>query len=304
MGNAAGMPSSPASADAAASTTPTIKLLVAKEAQVVLFAEAGKDVVDFLVGLLAMPVGAVVKLLAGENALAGVANVYASVRRMDAAYMQSAGARDALLNPAPAHPCLGATAGGFPSLVQPQQRPLVSPSSHSPPPPWHPGDPCPFFERPIPKPSLKAAVPQFATGTSTSETGSRCSACHAAAQGGKGFVRDMVKYTVMDDLTFMPMSTISSIALLGKLGVEDLSALEEKTVKIGYQEGLEILKAPLQSKTVLTDVFLNRKKRARAGDKHHRCGEKNVDTRAPIEKKDAAGQNGNSAPPMPQNFSV
>uniref|UniRef100_J3KWI3 DUF674 family protein n=1 Tax=Oryza brachyantha TaxID=4533 RepID=J3KWI3_ORYBR len=244
MGNAAGMPSSPASADAAASTTPTIKLLVAKEAQVVLFAEAGKDVVDFLVGLLAMPVGAVVKLLAGENALAGVANVYASVRRMDAAYMQSAGARDALLNPAPAHPCLGATAGGFPSLV---------------PPPTH---------------------------------------------GGKGFVRDMVKYTVMDDLTFMPMSTISSIALLGKLGVEDLSALEEKTVKIGYQEGLEILKAPLQSKTVLTDVFLNRKKRARAGDKHHRCGEKNVDTRAPIEKKDAAGQNGNSAPPMPQNFSV
>ncbi|KAL5228631.1 hypothetical protein ABZP36_016896 [Zizania latifolia] len=36
------------------------------------------------------------------------------------------------------------------------------------------------------------------------------------------------------------MSSISSIALLSKLGVEDLSELEEKTVKIGCQEGLEI----------------------------------------------------------------
>ncbi|KAF0918246.1 hypothetical protein E2562_023329 [Oryza meyeriana var. granulata] len=306
MGNAAAVPSSPASADAALSTTPTIKLLIAKDAQVVLFAEAGKDVVDFLVGLLAMPVGAVVKLLAGENALGGVANVYASVRRMDAAYMQSAEARDALLNPAPAHPCLTATAGGFPSLVQPHRaQPLVAPSPHSPPPPpGHPGYPCPSVRPPIPMPSLQAAFPPFDAGTSTSDAGCRCSSCLAAAQGGKGFVRDVVTYTVMDDLTFMPMSSISSIALLSKLGVEDLSALEEKTVKIGYQEGLEILKASLQSKTVLTDVFISRKKRARTGDKHHRPGDKNVDARAPSEKKDIAVQIEKNAPPMPQNFSV
>jgi hypothetical protein len=40
----------------------------------------------------------------------------------------------------------------------------------------------------------------------------------------------------MDDLSVTPMSNISSIALLHRLGVEDLGALEEKTVKIGYQE--------------------------------------------------------------------
>ncbi|EAY72583.1 hypothetical protein EE612_000346 [Oryza sativa] len=308
MGNAAAVPSSCASADAAPSTTPTIKLLIAKEAQVVLFAEAGKDVVDFLVGLLAMPVGAVVKLLAGENALGGVANVYASVRRMDAAYMQSAEARDALLNPAPAHPCLAATAGGFPSLVQPPrvQAPYVAPPPPPPPPPGHPAYQCSTIRPTTPSlPSLKAAFPPFGAGMS-SDTGCRCSTCLAAAQTGKGFVRDVVTYTVMDDLTFMPMSSISSIALLSKLGVEDLSALEEKTVKIGYQEGLEILKASLQSKTVLTDVFLNRKKKARAGDKHHRSGDKNVDARATGEKKDAAAavQMEKSAPPMPHDFDV
>jgi hypothetical protein len=69
---------------------------------------------------------------------------------------------------------------------------------------------------------------------------------------------------------------------------------------------LEILKASLQSKTVLTDVFLNRKKKARAGDKHHRSGDKNVDARATGEKKDAAAavQMEKSAPPMPHDFDV
>uniref|UniRef100_A0A0D9UWW3 DUF674 domain-containing protein n=1 Tax=Leersia perrieri TaxID=77586 RepID=A0A0D9UWW3_9ORYZ len=221
MGNAATVPSSCATADAAPSTTaPTIKLLIAKEAQVVLFAEASKDVVDFLVGLLAMPVGAVVKLLAGENALGGVANVYAS-----------------------------------------------------------------------------AAFGAGTSASSTPDAGCRCSACLAAAHGGKGFVRDVVTYTVMDDLTCR-----TSPASRCSLGVEDLSALEEKTVKIGYQEGLEILKASLQSKTVLTDVFMINRKKRRAGDKHHRPGDKIVDARAPVDKKDAAVQTEKSAPPKPQDF--
>jgi hypothetical protein len=56
----------------------------------------------------------------------------------------------------------------------------------------------------------------------------------------------------------------------------------------------------------LTDVFLNRKKKARAGDKHHRSGDKNVDARATGEKKDAAAavQMEKSAPPMPHDFDV
>ena len=69
-------------------------------------------------------------------------------------------------------------------------------------------------------------------------------------------MQGIVTYTVMDDLTVTPMSSISSIPLLNTFAVRDLSALQEKTVQLGYQEGLEILKASLRSKTVLTDVFL------------------------------------------------
>ncbi|XP_024315231.1 uncharacterized protein LOC100827759 [Brachypodium distachyon] len=78
-------------------------------------------------------------------------------------------------------------------------------------------------------------------------------------QLGKGFVQGIVTYTVMDDLKVAPMSSISGITLLNTFGVTDLSALQEKTVQLGYNEGLEILKASLQSKTVLTDVFLANK---------------------------------------------
>ncbi|KAJ1282551.1 hypothetical protein BS78_03G061100 [Paspalum vaginatum] len=270
MGNAAATPA------AAPSATPTIKLLIAKEAQVVVLAEAGKDVVDFLLGLLAMPVGAVVKLLGRDKdgALAALASLYGSVQRMDADYMQSPATRDALLNPAPAHPALVAAAEGFPSLVQPAA-----------PAPAPPG-PAAGAGKARLSSSLKslAALPPLGIGGAC-----HCPACLAAQeqQGSRGFVRARVTFTVMDDLTVTPMSNISSITLLHKLGVEDLGALEERTVKIAYQEGLEILRASLRSKTVLTDVFLtNKKKRAR--DKNA-ATQQQEENRAP-DKKGATQQ--------------
>ncbi|OEL12731.1 hypothetical protein BAE44_0026250 [Dichanthelium oligosanthes] len=225
MGNAAAMPAFPA----APSATPTIKLLIAKDAGVVLLAEAGKDVVDFLLGLLAMPLAAVIKLSGKEkdSPLGALATLYASVERMDAGYMQSPETRDALLNPAPAHPALVAAAGGFPSLVQPAGPPPPAPVVPAPP---GPSKAPPCFS------SLKglAALPPFNVGSSGA---CHCDACLAAqAQGSKGFVRGLVTYTVTDELAVTPMSNISSIALLHRLGVEDLGALEERTVKIGYQE--------------------------------------------------------------------
>jgi hypothetical protein len=54
--------------------------------------------------------------------------------------------------------------------------------------------------------------------------------------GGKGFVQGIVTYTVMDDLTVAPMSSISSITLLNTFAVEDLNALQEKTVQLDCNE--------------------------------------------------------------------
>ncbi|KAM7492084.1 hypothetical protein LguiA_035005 [Lonicera macranthoides] len=80
----------------------------------------------------------------------------------------------------------------------------------------------------------------------------------------------------MDDLGVTPMYTISSITLLNGFNIVDLSVLQEKVVLLGIDEmnvhkkkktttkrvsgkiifALKLLKVSLDSKTVLTPVFL------------------------------------------------
>ncbi|CAL4958288.1 unnamed protein product [Urochloa decumbens] len=289
-----------ATAAGTAPAPPTMKLLVDTAAQRVVFAEAGKDVVDFIFGLLAMPLGAADRLLAGDDgALGSIANVYASVEKMDAAYMHSAAARDALLldasAPAPAPRPSSGSAAADSSFSEPAA--LSSPLAPAVPPhvltfdpttapfcslarqPWDTrfpfGVPPPVPKPPSPAPAItgvkllcpdpNCALPLFLY---------RCDACRAAflPKGSGGFVKDLAasSYTVTDDLTVAPASGASSaVALLKSLGVKDLDAIEERTVNVGREEALGILKAALHSKTVLTDAFLaKRSKRARvSGDK-------------------------------------
>ncbi|KAF7087603.1 hypothetical protein CFC21_090777 [Triticum aestivum] len=214
----------------------------------VVFAEAGKDAVDFLFSLLTLPAGTAVRLLGKESmSMAGsVGNLYASVERLEGSYLRPGFAKDALLCPAV----------------------RASPLLRLPPPPA----PAPrtFFTC---GPSNKSFNYAACRGYVSDARGARCPSCgsemaienqyvpppppaparpeQSAATVTTGFVQGAVTYTVTDDLAVAPMSAISSIARLGAL-----AALQERTVQLGYKEGLEIVKASLRSKTVLTDVFL------------------------------------------------
>jgi hypothetical protein len=76
-----------------------MKLLVDTKAERVLYAEAGKDVVDFLFSFLALPIATAVKLLGKESMVGCVGNVYASVEALDDTYVEPGAAKDALLRP-------------------------------------------------------------------------------------------------------------------------------------------------------------------------------------------------------------
>ncbi|KAE8809530.1 hypothetical protein D1007_13817 [Hordeum vulgare] len=78
----------------------SMKLLVDTKAGCVLFAEAGKDVVDFLLSLLALPVGTAVSLLGKRSMVGSAGHLYASVQRLDDAYVLPGADIDALLRPA------------------------------------------------------------------------------------------------------------------------------------------------------------------------------------------------------------
>ncbi|CAO2193712.1 unnamed protein product [Urochloa humidicola] len=224
--------------------TPSMKLLVDTKSQRVLFAEAGKEVVDFLFSLLALPVATAVKLLSPDAMVGSVGNLYASIDKLDATVLPGA-AKDALLCPAVISPAASADSSLLPLPAAPSSgqaksyfkcgncsRNYVTDAS---------GTSCPNCRNQM-MTALKYVAPS------------------SEQLAAEGFVQGIVTYTVTDDLTVTPMSAISSITLLSTFGVTetDISALQEKTVQLGYAEGLEILKASLRSKTVLTDVFLGK----------------------------------------------
>ncbi|PHT79645.1 hypothetical protein T459_17697 [Capsicum annuum] len=72
----------------------------------------------------------------------------------------------------------------------------------------------------------------------------------AVASTGTGFVKEAVKYMVMDDLVVEPISVVSSITALNKY--------------FNVKDALKLLKASFESKTVLTSVFMSNAKRRRA----------------------------------------
>ncbi|KAK3160369.1 hypothetical protein QOZ80_1BG0058600 [Eleusine coracana subsp. coracana] len=265
-----------------ATTGLSLKLLIDRKAQRVLFAEASKDVVDFLFSFLALHVGSVVKLLGEEAMVGSVGNLYASVEKLDAAYVQPGVAKDTLLRPTTLSPSVTTRSSLFRlPAPTPAPTPAASPKKFF---RCNNGDRCNCQDGYYG--NRHASFHNYVSDT----RGTTCPSCGgqmntevefvlpagsapppvekaSSAGGKKGFVQGIVTYTVLDNLTITPMSAISSITLLNTFEVTDLAALQEKTVQLGYDEGLQILKASLfHSKTVLTDVFHRNKAAGSSGD--------------------------------------
>ncbi|KAF0918244.1 hypothetical protein E2562_023327 [Oryza meyeriana var. granulata] len=236
-----------------ASSALSMTLLVDTKAKRVLYAEAGKDVVDFLFSLLALPVASAVNLLGKDSMVGCIGNLYASLEKLDDTYVQADVPKDALLSPVVLSPAASSINSSVFRLPAPSSAQSKS-----------------FF---------RCVYNNYNNCRSyvTDASGTKCPACHnqmttpcsyvagardqnthnaTAAGGSKGFVQGIVTYTVMDNLTVSPMSSISSITLLNRFAVKDLGSLKEMTVQLGYTEGLAILKASLQCNTVLTNVFI------------------------------------------------
>jgi hypothetical protein len=228
-----------AAAATAISTTTTLsmKLLVDTKGHRVLFAEAGKDVVDFLFSLLALPIGTAVKLLGEESMVGSAGDLYGSVERLDDTYVQPGAAKDALLHPVMAPSPVAASNTALLGLAAPTPTPpapakrfyrcsagsYTSCRDHV---TDSYGTRCPQCSYPMVTESKLSSPPAGSVTAAKADT----------AVVAQGFVRGIVTYTVMDSLAVSPMSAISSITLLNTFAVTDLSALQEKTVQIGYKE--------------------------------------------------------------------
>jgi hypothetical protein len=214
-----------------------MKLLVDTKTNRVLFAEVNKDVVDFLFSLLALPVATIVEMLGREFMTGSFGNLYGSVKDLDYTYILPHVEKRDILSPKV-----------VPSAARTSRSSLLLPAPSS-------GQPksfrCSYHSYNCYNyvtntsgtkcPSCGGTMSVALTSVPPETDGSGCNVKKASStQGAKGFVKGVVTYTVKDDLTVTPMSTISSITMLNTAGVNNFAALQEKTVRLGYIEVIDL----------------------------------------------------------------
>ena len=276
----------------------SLKLLVDTKTKTVLFAEAGKEFVDFVFSLLTLPIGAVAKLVSAGTMHGSVGRLYQSVERIGAIYLQPGTDKSDLLQPKVLHPDArellllqggGADGDGEPALARFR---LYTCAGYCATATMEAKATCPQCKQAMSTevafvlPSAAAPAPAGSSSSSSDESG--------------GYVKGVVTYMVTDGLEVTPMSAISSITMINKFAGKDVE-LAEKFVTVGTSEvcasdshvrhlqhhddepccflaahvltlyhfsvhrppnvrqGLALLKAALRSDTVLSDVFLRKK---------------------------------------------
>lgn len=175
----------------------TLKLLVDKKNQKVLFGEARKDVVDFLFSLLALPVGTVARLLAAKGMVGSVGKLCDSLERLESTYLQAGFDKNTLLKPTISSNTSCQTtfllecseSSSAKNFYRCDGRSYGQCSN------WNnyvtdgAGTPCPSCKRPMTV-QLTYVPPKTKM---------------VAADSGGGYVQGIVTYMVMDDLAVEPM---------------------------------------------------------------------------------------------------
>jgi hypothetical protein len=82
-----------------AETKVSLRLLIEKKSQRVLFAEVDKKFVDFLFSIFTLPVGTVTRLLQKQNMAGCLHSLYKSIENLRDIYLQPDQDKDFLLNP-------------------------------------------------------------------------------------------------------------------------------------------------------------------------------------------------------------
>uniref|UniRef100_A0A7N2MDZ8 Uncharacterized protein n=1 Tax=Quercus lobata TaxID=97700 RepID=A0A7N2MDZ8_QUELO len=186
----------------------SLKLLIDTESQRVLFAEAGKEFIDFLLHILALPLGTFIPLFEKQGMLGSFGNINESIDNLRSIddYLQPDVDKETLLK-------AKVDISGVPLQLE---MPNVVSSATS----------RKLYRCPRESSRCDLQVAYDSTAI--------CPLCQEVK----------------------PMSTTSTFTLLNKFNVKEMGALEEKVIVLGMDEVVKLLRASLQSKSVLTDVFL------------------------------------------------
>ncbi|CAL5422666.1 unnamed protein product [Camellia sinensis] len=215
--------------------TVSVRILVDEEKKRVVCAETGNDFVDILFGFLTLPMGTIVRLIRKHRSeLGSMSNLYRSVEAnfsLDNFWTNAC--MDMLLHPRTP----------LETICRAPARYFI----------------CSDLEC-----SRKLKVGLFSNYANSKckcgklmnkEIFALTSASNASETDGM-FVTRSTAYIVSDSFKITTSTPGALVELLRNTGIKDLNCLEERVVKVGFEEILNLLERFLVSKSPLTDVFL------------------------------------------------
>ncbi|GLJ10613.1 hypothetical protein SUGI_0131820 [Cryptomeria japonica] len=239
--------------------TMNVRFLINTRTRRIIYAEAGKEFVDFLFSFLSMPVGYVLKLLytlTSKRNVGSVSNLYDSIEKLPSQYMSTD--KSPLLDPEII-------------IKNSHNSPRIEDGSYY---------VCSYLSCPEETENWSECycvthdiVSTDTTHNMSSSSGDKCicgnlierlvqlrpkasgRSKQSAGKGTSGYVKEMLTFIITDDLKIKGSSTITSIMLLNHLDIKDLTDLQERTAIVDEKKSLEILEASMVSTTVLNDVF-------------------------------------------------
>ncbi|XP_020577662.1 uncharacterized protein LOC110022874 [Phalaenopsis equestris] len=229
------------SAMAGANSKIILKLLIDARSHKVLFGEAGEEVID---SLLALPLGSVIKLLSPSTMPGSIGNLYQSVNSLNKTYLLANRDKSSLLEPK--------------IFLSDLTSPLLLGTQPNAETKYYLCNNCKqkiAAKRNNLCPKCKLVMANEVTVVLPSMSDSASTGAGNEEESVGGFVKGVITYMITDNLEVTPLSAISSMILIKRFSLKKDVQLEEKVVAIGIKEGLALLKASLDSPTVLTDVF-------------------------------------------------
>jgi hypothetical protein len=208
-----------------ATTEISLKLFMDKKGRRVLFAEADKKFVDFLLSIFTLPVGVVTRLLKERGGMVGcLPSLYQSIEDMSVTHIKPDKSKSFLLEPkvmlCPKVPLLLPNIGStFRQLYRCSNSNRYSTCIS------YVTDEdstiCPYCEYQMNQ------IVTFIDPTGT---------IRESSTSKDGYVKGTVTYTVMDDLEVKPSSPTTLVSLFAKFNVKNIGDIEEKVVDVGMDE--------------------------------------------------------------------
>lgn len=203
----------------------TVKLLVRKSSNTVLFALGGEDFADFIISLLTFPLGGVENMLNGNSYMGSIDNLYQSISVLDRSkYLRSSYVMDMLLKTPLAHHF----------KISNQMLPIDEVSAVG-----YACDSMKNFGEVVSGSLVSSNGGSYSTNVRSCIHLEYLEPHSYNNYGGRGFTKKPSLYMVTDDLVVTPGSSTSAITVLTKLRIP-LSDVMECSINIGQNEVIRL----------------------------------------------------------------